>query len=143
MEVKKNKMVVAAYFDAVDRGDLAAAFLLLSDEAVCTIPASLPLQNVQTKMHFMEVHRSFQRAFPSGLHWKVISMVAEGDQVAVEVEARGVHTSGREYHDTHCAAVTLNQGVIHQLHEYFDTLGLLRCWSTTSKVTDCLSWSEC
>lgn len=141
MQARKNKALVTAYFDAVNRGDLAAAFLLVSDVAVCTIPASLPLANVQTKLHFLEVKKAFRRAFAGGLQCTVRELTSDGNRVAAEVESSGVHSSGRLNQDTHCVVFTVSDGMIQSVNEYFDTLALLKCWSAPSGVSDGLSWS--
>jgi len=132
--------LVTAYVDALDRDDLIEAFALVSDDAVCLIPSSLPLQNAQTKRDYLQVHQGIRRAFPSGLQWHPTSLLVDGLGAVMEIDVRGTHASGRTYRALHCCVFSTREGRITEIHEHFDTLALFKLWLPAEAI-DSLSWS--
>jgi ketosteroid isomerase-like protein len=61
-------------------------------------------------------------AFPDGLRFRIRSMTAEDDRVAVEAESEGVHASGRPYRNQYHFLMVIRDGKVRQLKEYLDTM---------------------
>jgi uncharacterized protein len=55
-------------------------------------------------------------------------MIAEEDQVAVEVESSGDLCNGRKYRQQYDFAITLHDGKIALVHEYLDTQHSFDVW---------------
>ncbi len=51
-------------------------------------------------------------------------MIAEGNQVAVEVESYGEHANGKTYNNKYHFLITIESGKITEVKEYMDTLHL-------------------
>jgi ketosteroid isomerase-like protein len=61
-------------------------------------------------------------AFPKGLQFEIKTLTAEEDRVAIEVESRGMHVSGRPYHNEYHFLMRIRDGRIVEFKEYLDTL---------------------
>jgi ketosteroid isomerase-like protein len=61
---------------------------------------------------------------PAGMLATFKGITAEGDRVAVEVEADGTTASGKNYHNSYHFLFQLRDGEIVAVREYMDTLHL-------------------
>jgi len=134
------KALITTFVEAVDRDELGTAFAMVRDDAVCLIPPSLPLRNVQTKRDYLEVHSGIRRAFPLGLRWRLLNLTVERNRAVAEIESSGTHQSGGSYRSVHCLIFSVVDGSISEIHEHFDTLALFKLWLPTGALEN-LSWS--
>jgi len=65
---------------------------------------------------------------PGGLHMTVKGMVAEGDKVAVELESRGELDNGRLYNNEYHLLMTIRDGKVHAVKEYYDSHHVFMTW---------------
>ena len=75
--------------------------------------------------------RLFSRMFAqlhNGLKMTVLGSVAEGDQVAVEVESRGDLRNGRQYRQQYHFLISFRDGKIAVVREYLDTHHAFDVW---------------
>ena len=59
--------------------------------------------------------------FPQGLKFTALSMVGEGDKVAVEATSEGKHISGQTYSNEYHFLFEFRAGKLLRLKEYMDT----------------------
>lgn len=90
------------------------------------MPSDLPFLGTKTKGEYLNVVSSIQQGFPGGLQLTVTSMVAEGDEVAAEVESYGEHVKGRTYSNKYHFLITIDDGKMTNVKEYTDTLHLFQ-----------------
>ena len=60
-------------------------------------------------------------ALEEGLERTVVGSIAEGDDVAVEVESSGELKNGRSYRQQYHFLITVRDGKIASVREYLDT----------------------
>jgi ketosteroid isomerase-like protein len=143
-----NKQVVYRLFDDLNaflaEPDPAAAepllqraFEVVSDDVAWWVPddtkpdgSRLPFAGTKSKAVYRDqVVRPIQSGFNSPdpgdrLHFAVVSVLAEGDQVAAEVESDGLHVSGKRYANRYHFRFRIERGSIVEVKEYMDTLHL-------------------
>jgi hypothetical protein len=118
----ENKALVLRFFQ-IRHSDPAAARALVAEDAIWTIPGSLPMSGV---------YRGRESIFRDylGRHtddFEVISSevtraIAEEDTVVVEYHARGRTRRGRDYDTIYYYVVDLRDGKIGSVRQSFDTL---------------------
>lgn len=116
-----GKQLVQTFFDTLSTGDQDTAFALVADGVCWWVPGALPFSGTKTKTEYRAIARSIQASFPLGFKLNVLSMIAEGDTIAAEVESHGVHANGRHYNNKYHFLVRVKAGVIVQVKEYMDT----------------------
>ena len=57
----------------------------------------------------------------AGIRATVDSVIAEGDQVAVQLRGEAETQDGRPYNNTYCHVFTIREGLVREVTEYFDT----------------------
>ena len=122
----QNKEVVSDFFELFSAGEMAAAFALVSDDVRWWVPGDLPFSGTKTKAEYLLVVGNIQRGFPNGLQLRAVSMIAEGDKVAAEVESDGLHANGRSYANKYHFLITIQDGLMIEVREYMDTLHLFQ-----------------
>jgi ketosteroid isomerase-like protein len=68
-------------------------------------------------------------ALESGLNMSVVSCMAEGDRVALEVVSAGNLKNGRQYRQEYHMLLTFRDGKIMSVREYLDTQHANDVWS--------------
>ena len=123
MSTETNKQVVIDAYASVSAGNLAGFMDRLSDDVRWT---------------FFGTHR-FARTFhgkedilknlfgPLGerldgsIKVQVKNTIAAGEQVVVEAQGEARTKDGRDYNNTYCLVLRLENGKIAEIHEYLDT----------------------
>jgi hypothetical protein len=115
--LEDNKCIVAHFFDAFSRGAIDEAFALMSDSATWWVPGTLPFSGTKSKAQYLQIVALSQKGFPSGVNFKVISLLAEDDRVAAEVESLGQHTNGKSYNNKYHFLFRLKDGRFVEVKE--------------------------
>jgi len=104
--------VVVRLHEAVQARDWGAARVLLHPTLRCEWPHSAE------ELHGADAWVDLQRTYPEGWSLRVLGTVAEGDDVAAQVEV--VHGD----HVFHCASfAVVRDGLVRRLTEYWTELG--------------------
>jgi ketosteroid isomerase-like protein len=119
--IEENKRTVVRYFDILTRNDIPAIMALYDDSMMLHVPGNTLISGTFGKTQLAEFASRVLEAFPKGLQFTVTGMVAEGDKVAVQAESRGVHVSGKPYHNQYHFLITVRDGRIFESREYMDT----------------------
>lgn len=121
-----NKDLVSTFFEKFSAGDIDGAFAGVGDNVRWWVPGDLPFSGTKTKAEYLQVVGAIKQGFPDGLQLNVISMIAEGNKVAAEVESSGKHLNGRDYANKYHFLMTIEGGTIVEVKEYMDTLHLFQ-----------------
>lgn len=120
-EQNLNKQRTRDYFDAVDRNDTKAILDIYADDGVLEVMGSTLISGTFTKSDLRQLAGTVLDAFPDGLKYKVVSLVAEDDCVAVEAQSSGMHSSGQLYENQYHYLMRWRDGKLIHAKEYADT----------------------
>ena len=116
-----NKAIVTHFFDALNRGDVD--FIVdtyAADGCVQTMGNTL-ISGVFSREQIAVSAGGIFDVFPDGLKFTALSMVGEGDKVAVEATSEGKHISGQTYANEYHFLFEFRAGKLLRLKEYMDT----------------------
>jgi ketosteroid isomerase-like protein len=120
-----SKAVVLEYMNALVKGDLTALRAYFGSDSTWTLAGDLPLSRTWTgpdEILGEFVPAMIARLVPESMEFEFEGLIGEGDRVLAEWNTRGLARSGGRY-DQHCLAVlTVRDGRIAAVREYFDTL---------------------
>jgi ketosteroid isomerase-like protein len=132
MSTEANKELAVELFARFTAGDLAGALDLLADDLTWWIagkPGQSPAAGAHDKTYMGRLFHRMFRELEDGLRMTVESAVAEGDQVALQVESLGKLKNGRVYDQEYHLAMTVRDGRIREVREYLDTHHVAAVWS--------------
>ena len=118
---ESNKKIVTQFFDALNRGDVA--FIVdayAADGCVQTMGNTL-ISGIFSREQVAASAGGIFDVFPDGLTFTILSMVGEGDKVAVEATSEGEHVSGQTYSNEYHFLFEFQSGKLIRLKEYMDT----------------------
>jgi ketosteroid isomerase-like protein len=84
-------------------------------------PEQFALAGSKDKTQFAEMLRLIEKGMPNGIRLTITGVTAEGDRVAVEMNADGVSALGKEYHNEYHDLLEVRDGKIEAGREYLDT----------------------
>lgn len=116
-----NKAVVERFFRAMNEGDVGSIVNAYAEDGCLQTMGSTLISGVYTKAQVNAAAGTIYAAFPQGLSFTVVDMVAEGDKVAVEATSEGMHASGQLYTNEYHFLFILQDGKVLRLKEYMDT----------------------
>ena len=120
-----SKETVEHYVTTLQAGDREATLALFAEDAVWQLDGELPISGTWVGRdailnEFLATALSYYE--PGSIDLEVTSLIADGDQVAMEWTSRARNTRGEPY-ENHCIGVfTVRDGRIVHVHEYMDTL---------------------
>jgi uncharacterized protein (TIGR02246 family) len=124
----RNKQLVQAFFDALNRNDSAALLDAYADDGRCVTMGNTLISGSYGKAQIREYAAGVLQVFPQGIRFDILAMTAEGERVAVEAESAGLHVSGTPYSNQYHFLFRFRDGKVVEFKEYMDT----------EKVTDIL-----
>ena len=128
MSTEQNKQTVIDFFDQMSNGNVKGFVDLYHDGGAVWTSGNTLISGTQKTSAIREFAGGIYDAFPEGLKFKINSMTAEDDRVAVEAESEGMHVSGVKYQNFYHFLFILKDSKVLLLKEYMDT----------EKVTDIL-----
>ncbi|MCZ6830316.1 MAG: nuclear transport factor 2 family protein [Gammaproteobacteria bacterium] len=120
-QIEDNKKTVSAFLDAMNRGDTGAILEAYTEDGQVWTMGNTMISGKYSKEQIKGFADGIYEAFPQGLRFNIVGMVAEGDRVAVEAESEGAHASGVNCNNHYHFLFTLRDGKVVQLKEYMDT----------------------
>ena len=125
MNAEQNKQIVSEFFESFCTTDVAGAFEKL-DESVSWQAmgraGELPISGEMDKQAIGRLIETVRQIFPDGIELTPTGWTCEGDRVAVEVESYSVKGNGTVYNNFYHFLLSLADGKITAVREYFDTL---------------------
>jgi uncharacterized protein len=131
MMTERNKQTAAALFERFSAGDITGVLALMTDDVTWRVPGKPELSPVAGSYGKERLRRLFSRMLAqldNGLKMTVLGSVAEGDQVAIEVESSGDLRNGRQYRQQYHFLISFRDGKIAAVREYLDTHHAFDVW---------------
>ncbi len=124
---QSNKQIVLDFLELAFASRTADAIALLHPDQTWWVaghPARLKVAGLKDRVQSERLLGHFSKALPAGMRMQVHGVTAEGERVAVEVEAEGDWFDGRRYHNRYHFLIEVREGLVFKVHEYMDTLHL-------------------
>lgn len=119
----ENKAVVARFFEIFSSGDVPALLNAMADDGGWWVSGKLEgMSGRYDKASFGPLVEGAKAIYKSGsLTITPVSMIAEGDKVAVEATGFAELTDGRTYEPQYHFLVSVRDGKVFEVREYMDT----------------------
>lgn len=117
----RNKGVVEGFFAAMNAGNVPAIIDAYTEDAEVWTMGQTLISGTFRKSQVSEAAGRIFEAFPHGIRFTILGMIAEGERVAVEAESRGEHASGVIYANQYHFLFEFRDGKVRLLKEYMDT----------------------
>lgn len=119
-----NKAIVARFFEIFSSGDVAALLDAMAEGSSWWVSGRLEgMSGRYDKASFGPLVEGAKAIYRNGaLRITPVSMIAEGDRVAVEAQGYAELADGRVYDPQYHFLVTLRDGKVFEVREYMDTL---------------------
>ncbi|MET0660630.1 MAG: nuclear transport factor 2 family protein [Steroidobacteraceae bacterium] len=118
--LEDNKLFVREFIAALSAGDMQKWYSMIADDCDHWVQG----QGTISKQELMKATDAFCNIFTQPIVIRPLSMVAEGDNVAVEAESFAPLKAGGEYRNTYHFLYTVRNRKIVRTREYLDTLHL-------------------
>lgn len=130
-DTQANKATCARLFERFSAGDVPGVLALMADDASWWLPGKpgqLPVVGTRSKAQIARLFQAMESQLEGPLAMTVKSAIAEGDEVAMEVESLGRLKNGRTYNQEYHFRIVLRDGKISAVREYLDTLHVQAVW---------------
>jgi ketosteroid isomerase-like protein len=124
MDTERNRVIAQRFFELFSASDIDGVLALMTDDATWRIPGKkelTPTAGLYTKERIGRLFRRMLDNLSTGLRMTVLSSVAEGDRVALEVTSSGDLKNGRLYRQEYHFIMAFRDGKISAVREYLDT----------------------
>ena len=132
MSTEANKAVAFRFFKCFTESDINGALNTMTDDATWWIPGKKersPSAGLYAKDKIGRLFIRMVNALESGLKMTVVSCIAEGDHVALEVVSAGDLKNGRQYRQEYHMLMQFRDGKIASVREYLDTQHANDVWA--------------
>ena len=126
-----NKRSAVELFARFTASDIPGVLALVRDDVTWRVPGKPELSPVAGIYNKERLKRLFGRMLAQlegGLQMTVLGLLAEGNDVAVEVESQGDLRNGRKYRQQYHFLITFRDGRIASVREYLDTHHAFDVW---------------
>ena len=131
MTPEENKQVARELFARFNASDIPGVLALMTDDCTWLIPGKrerMRTAGLYPKERIAKLFHAMLDGLCDGLKMTVKNAIAEGDQVAVEVESEGDLKNGRQYRQQYHFAMRFRDGKICAVREYLDTQHAYDVW---------------
>jgi ketosteroid isomerase-like protein len=131
MTTEDNKRSAVELFARFSASDIPGVLDLMTDDVTWRVPGKPELSPVAGIYNKERLKRLFGRMLAQlegGLQMTVLGLLAEGNDVAVEVESQGDLRNGRKYRQQYHFLITFRDGKIAAVREYLDTHHAFDVW---------------
>ena len=128
MSVEDNKRLVHAFCDQFKTSNADGLIEAMTEDATWWVngkPYLFPSSGTKTRDEAARMVRTMLSAYTDGLDMQIVSIIGEGDVVAVESRSQGTTKSGKTYQNEYALLFTIRDGKIAKLREYTDLLHVL------------------
>jgi uncharacterized protein len=130
---QENKAVAHRFFERFSLSDIDGALATMTDDATWWIPGKKdrsPSAGLYPKERIGRLFHRMVSALENGLKMTVVSCIAEGDHVALELVSSGDLKNGRKYRQEYHMLMRFRDGKILSVREYLDTQHANDIWVT-------------
>jgi len=131
MSIETNKQVVARFCESFATGRTQDILDTMTDDVSYWIlgdRALTPSSGDHSKSGMQRIFDAMSERLTAPLRFTPHSMIAEGDQVALEAESYGTLKNGRVYNNRYHLRLTIRDGKIASVREYLDTRHVYEIW---------------
>lgn len=121
MSTERNKQLAVAFFDALNRGDVAALLDAYAEDGYCLTTGNTLISGKFSKAQIKAAAGQIFQVFPQGIRFTLHELTAEDDRVAVEASSEGMHVSGQRYTNQYHFFFRFRDGKVVEFKEYMDT----------------------
>lgn len=128
---ERNKQIARELFARFSASDIAGVLALMSDDCTWLIPGKrerMRTAGLYPKERIAKLFHAMLEGLEGGLKMTVKSVIADGDDVAVEVESEGDLKNGRQYRQQYHFAMQFRDAKICAVREYLDTQHAYDVW---------------
>lgn len=120
---KSNKDIVKAAFEAISNGDINTLLEKLADDVTWTFFGSHRFAGtLKGKDELMNgLFAVVADVLEGGVEVELLSVIGDGDYVAVEAKGKARSKSGVDYNNDYCYVFELRDGRIQHVREYLDS----------------------
>lgn len=118
---ESNKAIIKQFFAALNQGDVDFIVNAYADTGCVQTMGNTLISGIFSREQIAATAGGIFDVFPEGLKFTPLSMVGEGDKVAVEATSEGMHISGRVYSNEYHFLFEFQDGKLLRLKEYMDT----------------------
>ena len=125
--VAVNTALVHLFLDHCFRLEIDAVLAMLTDDAswwVAGDPSRLRVSGLKDREQLTRMFRGVRKALPDGMAHRLIGTTAQGNRVAVEVQAEGRWVTGETYRNEYHFLIDVSGSRIYRVREYMDTLAV-------------------
>ena len=130
-DTQADKALCARLFERFSAGDIPGVLNLMTDDATWWLPGKpgqLPVVGTRSKAQIARLFQAMVGQLEGPLVMTVKSAIAEGGEVAMEVESLGRLKNGRTYNQEYHFRIQVRDGKISAVREYLDTLHVQAVW---------------
>ena len=131
MDTDRNTATAQRFFELFSASDIDGVLALMTDDATWRIPGKqelTPTAGVYTKERIGRLFRRMIDNLSTGLQMTVLSSIAAGNRVALEVTSSGDLKNGRLYRQEYHFLMEFSDGKISAVREYLDTQHAHEVW---------------
>lgn len=116
-----NKRVAVQFVEAMGQNDMERFAECVASDAVAVAKGTTKFAGTRNAEMMIGGIEAFKHILPEGLQFEIVSATADGDRVVVEAQGNGTTVDGKPYHNSYCFVITLRDGKIVHVNEYFCT----------------------
>jgi len=131
MSLAQNKRIAISFFERLHARDVPGALDILSDDARYWILGRrevIPTAGEHSKERMARIFGNMMERLENGMDIKIKNIIAEDDQVAIEMESHGPLKNGRVYNNQYHIWMRIRDDRIAEVHEYLDTQHVIATW---------------
>jgi ketosteroid isomerase-like protein len=132
MTAEANKQAVTELFARFSASDIPGVLALMTQDVTWRLPGTPELLPIAGEYNRERLNRMFDGMLAQlderGLQMRVVGVVAEGNDVAAEVESSGDLRNGRKYRQRYHFLIRFRDGKIAAVREYLDTHHTFDVW---------------
>jgi uncharacterized protein len=120
MSAEKNRRTIEIYFEAVNRRDKEGILELLTEDFLFKGMGRHPdwMRYQWGRDAFADAPRDMSTKMKKPIAMKLLGMIAEGDQVAVQADSYGEMNNGKTYDNAYHFVFTFRNDKIREVLEY-------------------------
>jgi ketosteroid isomerase-like protein len=131
MSIEENVAIARRFYDSFTAGDLEGVMATLAEDAQFRVPGKpdeMSSAGWYDKAKIGKLFEFMTSRLKGSLKMEVLSVLADGDRVALEVVSEGDLENGRRYNNEYFVLFTIRDGKIKEVREYNDTLHAYKIW---------------
>jgi ketosteroid isomerase-like protein len=131
MSIEDNVAIARRFYDSFTANDIDGVMETLAEDAQFRVPGKpdeLSSAGWYDKAKIRRLFEFMTGRLKNGLRMEVLSVMADGDRVALEVISEGELENGRRYNNEYFVLFKITGGKIKEVREYNDTLHAYKTW---------------